>query len=138
MKAAAAFNAAVAAAAGLCAACTSANFAPGMLSGTSWRIAAVGGQPTPAAGDYSMRFDEDGSVGARFGCNHMGGSYRLAGSTLTVSNVHQTLMGCPEPAASFESRGAAVLGRPMRVDFSSKERMVLSNETGSIALDRVQ
>lgn len=138
MKAAAACNAAVAAAAALCAACTSANFAPGTLSGTSWRVAAVGGQPTPAAGDYSMRFEGNGSIGARFGCNHMGGSYRLSGSTLTVSNVHQTLMGCPEPAASFESRGAAVLGRPMQVAFSSSERMVLSNDAGSIALDRIQ
>lgn len=138
MKVAAAFNAAVAAAAAICAACTSANYAPGTLAGTSWRVAAVGGQPTPAVGDYSMRFEVDGSVGARFGCNHMGGSYRLSGSTLTVSDVHQTLMGCPEPAASFESRGAAVLGQPMRVHFSSSERMVLSNEAGSIALDRTQ
>lgn len=135
MKVAAGFNAAVAAAASLCAACTSANFAPGTLSGTSWRIAAVGGQATPAAGDYSMRFEGDGSVGARFGCNHMGGSYRLAGSTLTVSNLAQTLMGCPEPAGTFESQGAAVLGRPMQVAFSSNERMYLSNEAGSIALD---
>ncbi|MFP5330329.1 MAG: META domain-containing protein [Alphaproteobacteria bacterium] len=105
------------------------------LAGTSWRIVAVNGRQTPATGDYSMRFEPGGQIGARFGCNAMGGRYRMVGGTLTVSELSQTLMGCPEPAASFESQGAAVLQRRMQVAFSSNERMYLSNEAGSIALD---
>ena len=136
MKAVAGFKAAVAAAAALCAGCTAINLAPDTLAGTSWRVAAVNSRLTPAAGNYSITFEATGGIGARFGCNHMGGNYRLAGSTLTVSNLAQTLMGCPEPSASFESQGAAVLGRPMQVSFSSHQRMSLSNEAGSIALDR--
>lgn len=135
MTAAAAFKAVALFAAVICGGCTAINLHPDTLAGTNWRVVTVNGQPTPAAGDYSMRFEGDGGLGARFGCNHMGGSYRLAGSTLTVTNLASTLMGCPEPAASFESRGAAVLGRPMQVAFSSNERMYLSNEAGSIALD---
>ncbi len=107
------------------------------LSGTSWHIVSVNGRATPSAGDYSMRFDSNGGLGARFGCNSMGGSYRLVGGTLTVSNVNQTLMGCPEPAASFESQGAAILQQPMQVSFTSNERMGLNNAAGSIALDPV-
>jgi heat shock protein HslJ len=107
------------------------------LAGTSWRVIAVDGQPTPAAGDYSMRFDANGGLGARFGCNSMGGQYRLAGDILTVSNLASTLMGCPEPAATFEREGSEVLGQPMRIAFTSNERMYLSNGAGSIALDPI-
>lgn len=105
------------------------------LKGTSWRVVAVNSRPAPATGDYSMRFDSGGGIGARFGCNSMGGQYRLAGDLLTVSNLASTLMGCPEPAATFERDGAAVLGRPMRIAFTSNDRMMLSNAAGSIALD---
>ena len=107
------------------------------LAGTNWRIVAVDGKPAPASGDYSMRFDANGGLGARFGCNSMGGQYRLVGDLLTVSDLANTLMGCPEPAATFEREGSAVLGQPMRVAFSSNDRMYLSNSAGSIALDPI-
>lgn len=105
------------------------------LTGTDWRVVMVNGRETPALGDYTMRFGEGGAFGTRLGCNLMGGEYRIAGSMLTVTNLASTLMGCPEPAASFENQGAAVLGRPMQIAFSSNERMYLSNQAGSIALD---
>ena len=120
------------------AACAGAALAPAPiteLAGTSWRVVAIDGRPAPAAGDYSMRFDARGDVGARFGCNSMGGQYRLAGDMLTVANLASTLMGCPEPAATLERDGAEVLGQPMRIAFSSNDRMFLSNAAGSIALD---
>lgn len=107
------------------------------LSGTSWRVVVVNGRATPATGDYSIRFDARGGLGARFGCNSMGGQYRLTSDLLTVSNLASTLMGCPEPAATFEREGSAVLGQPMRIAFSSNDRMFLSNDAGSIALDPV-
>lgn len=106
------------------------------LSGTSWRVTLVNGRPTPNTGDYSMRF-EDGGIGARFGCNSMGGRYRLTGDLLTVGDLAQTLMGCPEPAGTFESQGAAVLGQPARIAFDSNERLFLSNAAGSIVLEPV-
>ena len=65
----------------------------------------------------------------------MGGGYRMVGGTLTVTNLVSTLMGCPEPAGSFESQGSAILQQPMQVAFTSNERMGLSNAAGSIALD---
>ena len=106
------------------------------LSGTNWRVVQVNGRPTPAAADYSMSFEED-RVGERLGCNHMGGRYRQAANLLTVSDLAQTLMGCPEPASTFESQGGAVLGQPMRIVFTSADRLLLSNAAGSIALDAV-
>ena len=107
------------------------------LAGTSWRVVSVNGRATPAQGDYSMRFETGGRVGARFGCNSMGGNYRMVGGTLVVSNLASTLMGCPEPAMTFESQGGAILGQPMQIAFTSNERMSLSNAAGSIALDPI-
>ena len=104
------------------------------LAGTDWRVISVNGRQTPSA-EYSMRFGADGAFGAKFGCNTMGGNYRLVGATLIVSNLTQTLMGCPEPAATFESQGSAILSQPMQVAFTSNERMTLSNPAGTIALD---
>ena len=105
------------------------------LAGTNWRVAAVNGRTTPSTGDYALRFDRSGGVGGRFGCNAMGGRYRLTGDRLTVNDLASTLMGCPEPAATFEREGAAILSQPMQVSFTSNDRMSLSNAAGSIALD---
>ena len=107
------------------------------LSGTSWRVVAVNGRATPAEGDYALRFDRRGGLGARFGCNSMGGRYRLLGDVLSVSDLASTLMGCPDPAAAFERDGAAVLSLPMRISFTSSDRMGLGNAKGSITLDPV-
>ena len=120
--------------------CAAATLAPAPvteLAGTTWRVVAINGQTITEFGDYSMRFDASGGVGARFGCNSMGGQYRLVGDLLTVSNLTTTLMGCPPPSAGLERVGAAVLGQPMRIAFSSNDRMYLSNGAGSIALDPI-
>ena len=120
-------------------ACAAAPLAPPApiteLAGTRWRVVAVNGQAITEFGDYSMRFDANGQVGARFGCNSMGGHYRLVGDVLIVTDLASTLMGCPPPSAGLERAGAAVLGQPMRIAFTSNERMYLSNAAGSIALD---
>ncbi len=136
IRAAAAFRrAAIAASAALLAASCAATPAPLTdLTNTNWRVVQVNGQPTPTVGDYSMRF-EGGRVRILLGCNHMGGRYAITGDVLTVSNLAQTLMGCPEPANTFEREGSLVLSRPLRMAFTSNDRLGLSNEAGSIALD---
>jgi heat shock protein HslJ len=106
------------------------------LADTNWRVALVNGRPTPADGDYSMKF-EGPQVDIRLGCNHMGGRYAIRGDVLTVSDLAQTAMACPAPANSFEQEGSVVLSRPMRMALTSNDRLGLSNEAGSIALDPV-
>ena len=105
------------------------------LEGTRWRIAQVNGRQTPATGDYSMSFTDTG-IGARAGCNSMGGSYRLVGRTLTVSDLASTLIGCPEPSATFEQQVSRVFGSPMQVEYAEGGRLVLSNSAGTISLTR--
>ena len=99
-----------------------------------WRVVQVNGRATPATSDYSMRF-VSGQLTARFGCNHMGGRYEMAGDVLTAGPISSTRMACGEPAASLEQQGSAVLSQPMRVAQSTSGRMTLMNAAGSIALE---
>lgn len=132
--AAAAFRATILAA--LLAGCTSVASTNATLEGTEWQVTAIDGQPTPRTETYRMQF-KDGHAGGRFGCNHFGGQYSASGTTLTVSNTTSTLMGCPEPAATFEREGLAVLQQPMAMRWASDHRLTLSNAAGSIALERL-
>jgi heat shock protein HslJ len=100
----------------------------------SWRVFSVGGHETPATGDYFITF-ADGRVAARFGCNSMGGSYRVEGDVIIVSDLAQTLIGCPEPAATFERDGSAILRSPMQTGMDpATGGPVLFNGSGRINL----
>lgn len=104
------------------------------LAGTSWSVVAVNARATPRNPSYFLRF-EDRSLSAKFGCNSMGGDYRLNGDHLSVEFLMQTLISCPDPAARFESEGGAVLRSNMRVERPDGRRMRLVSEAGSIDLD---
>lgn len=120
----------------LAASCASVVTATASLDGTRWAVTAINGRATPISGDYRLDFT-DGGIGGRLGCNSMGGRYSVARETLTVRDLTSTLMGCPEPAASFEAEGSAVLGSPMRLSWSSGRLLTLSNARGSIVLQRM-
>ena len=119
----------------LFASCTSVATTRASLDGTNWRVTSVDGQPTPAEGDYSVQFAK-GNIGARFGCNLIGGRYTAIDATLRTFDIHSTLMGCPEPAATFEHKGSLVITAPMRVEWSGEGGLTLSNSNGSIVLER--
>jgi heat shock protein HslJ len=44
----------------------------------------------------SLVFNADGTVGASAGCNAMGGTWSLDGTTLRVKIEQMTEMGCPD------------------------------------------
>ena len=116
--------------------CTSINATNVTLEGTRWQILSIDGQPTPRTEMYRMSF-EARRAGGRFGCNHFSGQYSAAGETLRIADTTSTLMGCPEPAASFEREGFAVLQQPMRMSWSSERQLILTSSAGSIALERL-
>ena len=120
---------------GLFAGCTSINATNSTFEGTSWQVTAIDNQPTPRTDAYRMTF-RSGQLGARFGCNHIGGNYRATGGTLIATNVHSTLMGCPELAGALEREALAVLQQPMRISWSSGAALKLSNSAGSMELQR--
>jgi heat shock protein HslJ len=47
---------------------------------------------------YTARFDADGTLDVRADCNTCGGSYRVAGASMTVGPLACTLIACPLPS----------------------------------------
>lgn len=115
--------------------CGGAAVVPASLSGTNWRVTGVNGRAVPAQGAYFLNFEAD-RVGARFGCNSMGGRYSQSANTLVVTDLSQTLIGCAEPQATLEREGSAVLSRPMVMSWNGGDRLTLSNSAGRIELQR--
>jgi uncharacterized membrane protein len=105
------------------------------LAGTNWSVVAVNGKPVTGAGDFHVRFSGK-ALDARFGCNAMGGEYRLNGDHLTVGDLQQTLMGCPEPSATFEREAGVFLRSNIRVEKVGGDKLRLVSEAGAIELKR--
>lgn len=126
---------AFAAFAAFAAACTSVHPTEATFEGTSWQVTAINGLPVIASDMYRVDFT-GGRIGGRFGCNQFGGEYRIRDERMIVGDIASTLIGCPEPAATHEAQGFAVLGQPMRMDWQSGHVLTLNNSAGSIALQR--
>lgn len=94
-------------------------------------------QATPQTGDYRITFD-NGQIGARFGCNHMGGRYRQSRNVLHAAQITSTLMGCPEPAATIERDAGLILAQPMSMSWINADRLELTNRAGGIKLARAR
>lgn len=103
------------------------------LSNTNWRVVSINGQPVPRSG-YYINFMPD-RLSGKFGCNSIGATYRVSGSTLTAGSLMMTQMACPD--GSFETRGAAILGQPTTL-IESGDRLTLSNRLGTIDLTRAR
>ena len=115
--------------------CGGGTIAPNTLAGTNWAVVAVNGRPTPVQGDYHVQFS-DKVLSAKFGCNAMGGRYRLNGDHLSIAGLEQTAMGCPEPSATFEREASALFRSNIRVEKFGGERLRLVSEAGTIDLKR--
>ncbi len=120
----------------LAASCTSIAADQRTFAGSGWRVTSINGHATPATSEYYLTFAAR-DVGGRVGCNNFGGRYAFARDRMKVGEVRATMMGCSEPAASFESETFGILSRPLRLDWASAGRLTLVNELGSIALERL-
>lgn len=115
--------------------CGGGTIAPNRIAGTSWSVVSVNGKPVPGGPEYFVRFSER-DIAAKFGCNSMGGRFSLNGDHLSVPDLMQTQMGCPEPSATFEQEAGALLRSNVRVERIGGERMRLVSEAGTIELRR--
>jgi len=115
--------------------CTTAPSPNASLAGTHWRVTAINGRATPEGPvAYSMDFEAE-RIGVRFGCNIIGGEYRLSNGVLTTNALVMTEMACGEPASGFEAQGSAILQQPMYLA-EANGRLTLSNPVGTIVLLR--
>lgn len=69
---------------------------PGGLAGREFWSTAVQGRDLVPDTRVRLVFNQDGTVGAGAGCNSMGGTWSLDGTTLRVAIAQMTEMGCPD------------------------------------------
>jgi heat shock protein HslJ len=119
------------------AACASVATSSASLEGTAWRVTSINGQAAPQSDQYRIGF-RHGQIGGRLGCNSFSGGYRVASEVLSAGPIAATRMACSEPHMSFEGSGLAVFQRPMRISWSSGNQLTLSNDRGSMVLNRVR
>jgi heat shock protein HslJ/uncharacterized membrane protein len=105
----------------------------GSLAETNWRVLSIDNVRVPNTG-YYMNFMPD-RLSAKFGCNGMGGSYRVTGDKLTFGPLIGTKMACAD--MGFETRAGRILAAPLTVNLSNPERMILTNTRGTIELQKV-
>jgi heat shock protein HslJ len=66
------------------------------LSGTSWTLATLGGQPAIEGATVTLSFGNDDRATGNDGCNAFGGSYVVDGSSLKFGALISTLIACEE------------------------------------------
>ena len=70
--------------------------ASGALAGHTFLSTAIQGRDLVPDTRVSITFNPDGTLGAGAGCNSMGGTWSLVGTTLLVKIGQMTEMGCPD------------------------------------------
>ena len=103
----------------------------------NWQILEVKRHVMPATPDFRLRF-VSGRFSGRFGCNFMGGPYRLAGNLLHIGRVDSTRMACTEPGMTIERDAGLILAQPLIVSWTSPDHLELSNRAGGMKLSRLR
>ena len=103
-----------------------------------WRVVAVNGRPVAGAANIAPN-----NAIINFGCNDLRAAYRQEGETLVPGMpVSTTERGCvtatgePTEAAKHEDEGFRIAARHMQIAFYGPNRVRLSNEAGTIDLER--
>ncbi len=78
----------------------------GGLANTTWVLTSYGSLDNPQAAldnpAVLLTFTQDG-IGGNAGCNSYGGAFQYSGTSLTVGNLHSTLMACEQPVQDQEN-----------------------------------
>ncbi|MFJ4712753.1 META domain-containing protein [Streptomyces sp. NPDC088785] len=110
------------------------------LVGTRWTVTGLGADgtteplPKAAAGRARLVFAEDGTVGARLGCNSGGAEATVADGHLTFGPLTSTRMGCVGEASDVEQTMRTVLTGRARYDIQGDTLTVEAADGTAITL----
>lgn len=90
-----------------------------------WVIEDVDGRGIVDASRATLAFDGEGRIGGRGSCNSYGGSYRLSGEGLALSQVFSTQMACVEALMRQEQRVFAILEAVNRFEVDDTGALIL-------------
>jgi heat shock protein HslJ len=110
------------------------------VTGTDWRITALGGAAVPPeAREPVIRLDpgpDAASFTASAGCNRFGGSARIEGEALTFGPARATRMACPPPLDAAEAALSDALTGTVRWELEGGTLRLL-DAGGSVLLEAV-
>jgi heat shock protein HslJ len=90
---------------------------------------------TPLKGTTpTIDFADDGSLAANAGCNQIGATWELDGSSLSIGESRQTLMACDDPPGVMDQEAAlaAALAAATRVEVS--DQLTIFKSEGSMLI----
>lgn len=96
------------------------------------------GAPRPLVPGTQIRltFGVDGAIGVNAGCNTMGGSYRVEGSSLRVDGGAMTEMACDGPRMAQDDRVFAFIGSGPTISLDGDELVLSSGGLVARFVDR--
>lgn len=71
--------------------------------------------------DADASRDDGGESGGSVGCNSIGADAEIDGDTVRITDLVQTLIGCPDPLGTFEARFVDVFQGTHRAEVSQRD-----------------
>lgn len=71
--------------------------------------------------DASPQDDDGGESGGSVGCNSIGADARIDGDTVRVTDLVQTLIGCPDPLGEFEEKFVGVFHNTLKAAVAERD-----------------
>jgi heat shock protein HslJ len=113
-----------------------ASVAPAALAGTKWVLSSyvANDEDVAAVATAALDFAADGStLSGTTGCNSVGGTYKQAGSKLTIALGPMTLVACTDKPTTAQEQ-AIVAGLPTVASFTSTGQLALLDAKGKAVL----
>jgi putative lipoprotein len=79
------------------------------LVGSNWRPVQIGALTIPEDPRALLRFNEDGKLTGRGGCNRFFGTFKTSGTDINLGPIGSTRMACREPIMQRENAFFAAL-----------------------------
>lgn len=105
------------------------------INGSSWRVSSINGEAAPLSRN-TISFAGNVVTG-RLGCNDFGGKLIASEASLSISALRATSRTCGDDAAMFEGSGFAVLSQPLRMEWATRDRLMLASSEGNMTLERL-
>ena len=100
------------------------------LQGAEWVVETIGGAGIIDNARVTVRFDNDGRLGGRSGCNSYGAPYTLDGSSLKIGRAVATMMACAPALMRQEGTFIRLLEQVQRFDRTADGALVLAAADG--------
>jgi heat shock protein HslJ len=102
------------------------------VTGISWRPVMVGSESIPQNSGMLIRFEVDGSIEGRGGCNEFSGALQQTESGVEVGPLASTRMACPGPIMSRERAFFDALQRTKNLKTTSDGMSLLDENSDTI------